>query len=126
MKLEIKIKKDNPLLNRMEILAEIEHENEPTPTRESIKESLALKLDVEKDLIVIKKLDSQFGPRTNCEAVVYKNKEDLKKTEHQHILKRGVKEAPTEQPSEAQEQSSEPQTSEGGSTEPKEVEDGTG
>ena len=90
MKLTIQEKKENQLFNRTEIIAEITHENEPTPSREDIKENLSAKLNVEKELIVIKKLNSQFSPQTKCEALVYKNREDLEKTEHQYILKRGV------------------------------------
>lgn len=105
--MEIKIlhKKENVLLNRTEIEADIEHFKEPTPTRAQVKEKLAAMLSADKDLIVIKKLEQTFGSVTKCSAVLYKSRADLESSEQEHLLKRGVKKKeeakPEEKPAEA-------------------------
>ena len=91
MEIKIKGKKENVLLNRIEIEADINHFKEPTPTRKQVKEKLAAMLSVDKELVVIHKLEQTFGSLTKCSAVVYKNKSDLEKTEQEHLLKRDAK-----------------------------------
>ena len=91
--MEIKIvdKKDNALLSRTEIQADIEHFKEPTPTRAKVREKLAAMLSIDVNLIVIKKLDQTFGSLTKCFAVVYNTKDDLEKTEQKYLVKRDAK-----------------------------------
>jgi len=91
MEIKIKDKKENVLLNRTDIEAEITHQNEPTPSRFKIKEKLAAMLSADKNLLVIKKLDQTFGSTTKCTAVLYKSKADLEDTEKEHLIKRDAK-----------------------------------
>ena len=91
MEIKIKEKKENVLLNRTEIEAEIEHANKPTPSRTQVKEKLAAMLGADENLLVISRLDQTFGSVTRCSARLYKNKADLEKVEPKHLLKRDQK-----------------------------------
>ena len=86
MEIKIKDKKDNALLSRTEIQADIEHFKEPTPTRAKVREKLAAMLSIDVNLIVIKKLDQTFGSLTKCFAVVYNNRGLLRAQKGKNIF----------------------------------------
>lgn len=117
MEIKIKEKKENVLLNRTEIEAEITHFKEPTPNRAQVKEKLAAMLSADKNLIVIKKLDQTFGSLTKCTAALYKSKADLESSEQKHLLKRDAKKpkekkeapAPAEKPAEEKKEEPKPE-----------------
>jgi len=113
MEIKITEKKENALLNRTEIYAEIDNSGKPTPTRKEIKEKLSALLSANKDLIVIKKLDQSFGPITKCFAVIYKSAEDLKKTEPEHLLKRDSKKYKSEEKAEKEQEAAKEEQKEG-------------
>ncbi len=103
MDIEILGKVENLILNRIEITADICHEGQPTPTRTEIRKQLAAELEADKNLLVIKIVDTGFGGSSRCIANLYKSKEELEKIEAEHILKREEKvkpaaEAPEEKP----------------------------
>jgi ribosomal protein S24E len=79
--LEITQKKENILLSRIELEAVIKFEKS-TPSIEEVKQALSKSLEVEKDLIAVKKIATSFG---HSSAVVtanqYFSKEDMQRIE---------------------------------------------
>jgi small subunit ribosomal protein S24e len=91
MKIEIEEKQKNPLLNRTEVHFAIMHENEPTPSKETIKEELAKELKEKKENIVIDYIKSCFGSQKSVGyAKIYKSIEDAKRIEPKYILRRNL------------------------------------
>ncbi len=89
MEIRIIEKRENPLLDRIEVLALAEHPNQATPRREEVRKRIAALLGVSEDLVVVKKIVSVFGwPRSRIYVNVYKNKEAMFRLEPKHILKR--------------------------------------
>ncbi|MEM2954553.1 MAG: 30S ribosomal protein S24e [Candidatus Nanoarchaeia archaeon] len=88
--MEIKIleKVENPLMNRVEIKAEITHVKEATPKRAEIRPELAKILNVNQEQIVIQNIKPKFGFKAICNARYYSNKESLEKFEPKYILGR--------------------------------------
>jgi len=95
MELEILEKRENPLLNRIEVRFRIKHEGEKTPERELVRNDLAEEFKVNKDLIIIDYIRPHFGiAMSSGYAKIYKSVEDGKKVEPDYVLKRnnfGVK-----------------------------------
>jgi len=125
MKLEITSKKENKLLKRTEIDFAVSHAGEATPSRISIRESIAGKLGCDSELVVISQFKTTFGVgKSQGVAHQYKKVEDLKSIEPKHIIKRfepkpvkkkeeAPAEAPAETPSEASvEEAAKPEKSE--------------
>jgi len=80
---------ENPLLFRKEYIFAVIHEGQPTPSRAQIREELSKLMGVPKDLIVIRRLKTEFGTNvTHAEVHVYENKEKLLEIEPKYILKR--------------------------------------
>ena len=80
-KMEFKIiqEKENSLLNRKELVYEINEE--VIPSKDSVKEELAKKYGFEKDLIEVLKISGKFGVKIFEVIVqVYHNKEEMNKT----------------------------------------------
>ena len=89
MEIEIESKKNNPLLNRIEVHFVIRHTGESTPRREIIRGELAGKLGVGKENIIIDHMTSDFGiQKTKGYAKVYSSAEKTKAEERNHLLKR--------------------------------------
>ena len=89
MEIEIQSKKNNPLLNRMEVRFLVNHDKEGTPRRESIRQGLAEKLNVSKDTIFVDHMRSAYGiQRTEGYAKVYSSAENVKTSERTYILAR--------------------------------------
>ena len=89
MEIEIQSKKNNLLLNRIEVHFIVSHDKEGTPRRENVREGLAGKLNVGKDTIVVDHMRSSFGTqRTVGYAKVYTSPEKLKTSERTYILAR--------------------------------------
>ncbi len=88
MKAEILDKKENPLLRRTEIIADLEYDG-ATVSRKQLQEELAKKLKVEPELVAIRHIYPAFGDR-KAEAVVhvYQSKEDVDKIESKVYLNR--------------------------------------
>jgi len=79
---------ENPMLHRTDIRFEITHE-EATPSRLSVRDSLAAKLNKDAEEVVIHKLDTKFGMRkTVGYAKVYDEPEAALEVEQQHMLER--------------------------------------
>lgn len=89
MDIEISEKKQNPLLNRLEVRFIVHHTNEKTPTRDAIREKIAAQLSSKKGNIVVDSMNSVFGKATTKGYVrVYDTPEALAKNEPHYILKR--------------------------------------
>ncbi|MFW5978271.1 MAG: 30S ribosomal protein S24e [Halohasta sp.] len=79
---------DNPMLHRTDIRFETVHD-ETTPSRLSVRDSLAAKLDKDSDEVVIHELDTAFGMRkTVGYAKVYESPEFARDVEQDHMLDR--------------------------------------
>ena len=89
MELEIISKKENPLLDRVEVNFKVTHLKENTPKRKDIRDVIAEELSVPKDRIVIDHMNTEFGkPETMGYAKVYKKKEAAQQIETKAVLKR--------------------------------------
>ena len=79
---------ENPMLHRSDIRFEIVHE-EATPSRLSVRDSLAAKLDKGSDEVVVHELDTKFGMRkTVGYAKVYQSAAFATDVEQEHMLER--------------------------------------
>jgi len=88
MEIEILGREDNPLLHRTEVDFEIVHDD-ATPSRLSVRDSLAAKLDKDSEEVVVHELDTKFGMRkTRGRAKVYDSPEEAAEVEHDHMLER--------------------------------------
>ena len=89
MEIEIEGKRENLLLNRVEVDFKLAHGAEPTPKRDQVREELAKLMKVTKDRVVVDHMESSFGKgETTGYAKVYKTKEDALKVESDYILVR--------------------------------------
>ena len=89
MEIEILEKKNNPLLDRVEVKFVATHPKEKTPTRKQIREGIAELTKANKETVFIDHMDSEFGrPNTRGYAKVYKTKEKAIEVESKSVLKR--------------------------------------
>jgi small subunit ribosomal protein S24e len=103
MKLDIKIieEKNNPLLNRREVVFKVDHES-ATPSRKSIVDRIAATMNSKEGLVVIDNLKTEFGKReTIGYAKIYETEERAKQVERPHITERNTFVAPEEAKKEA-------------------------
>ena len=88
MDVDIISEKENPMLHRTDVRFETTHED-ATPSRLSVRDSLAAKLDKSSDEVVVHELNTKFGMRkTVGYAKVYDTAEDALEVEQQHMLDR--------------------------------------
>ncbi|MEA2036752.1 MAG: hypothetical protein U9O94_04550, partial [Nanoarchaeota archaeon] len=84
MDLKVTNKKDNTLLSRVEIEAELTFLGEPTPKKEDLKKKISSLEKSDEKLIVVKNIYSLFGAgKGNALVYIYKSEDALKKTEPQ-------------------------------------------
>lgn len=101
MDIHIIEEEENPLLHRTDVTFEVTHD-EATPSRLSVRDSLAATLNKEADEVVIHKLDTKFGMRTTRGyAKVYESPEIAKEVEQTHMLERNKITDPEEGETEA-------------------------
>ncbi|MGD0953630.1 MAG: 30S ribosomal protein S24e [Methanotrichaceae archaeon] len=101
--MDIKIieEKNNPLLNRREIVFKVDHES-ATPSRKSIVDRIAATMNSKEGLVVIDNLKTEFGKReTIGYAKIYETEERAKQVERPHITERNTFVAPEEAKKEA-------------------------
>ena len=88
MDIDILSEDENPMLHRTDVKFEMIHE-EATPSRLSVRDSLAAMLNKDADEVVIRKLDTKFGMRkTVGHAKVYDTAERARDVEQEHMLER--------------------------------------
>ena len=93
MEIDIISEDDNPMLHRSDVRFEIAHE-EATPSRLSVRDSLAAKLNKGSDEVVVHDLDTKFGMRkTVGYAKVYESPDFARDIEQDHMLDRNKIEA---------------------------------
>jgi small subunit ribosomal protein S24e len=88
MEIDIIDEDENPMLHRTDVRFEVVHE-EATPSRLSVRDSLAAKLNKDSDEVVVHKLDTKFGMRkTVGYAKVYDSPMFARDVEQEHMLER--------------------------------------
>jgi small subunit ribosomal protein S24e len=88
MDIDIIEEDENPMLHRTDVRFEMTHE-EATPSRLSVRDSLAAMLNKDSEEVVIHKLDTKFGMRqTIGYAKVYDSPEYAQDVEQDHMLDR--------------------------------------
>jgi small subunit ribosomal protein S24e len=94
MKMEIIDRKENPLLNRIEIRFQLRHDKEATPSRGTLRSKVAsLEPGSSASTVVVKDVNTRFGqPLTTGLAFIYDSSDSMQ-IEPQYILDRhGVEE----------------------------------
>ncbi|SFR62816.1 small subunit ribosomal protein S24e [Halogeometricum rufum] len=98
MEIEVISEDENPMLHRTDVRFEVVHE-EATPSRLSVRDSLAAKLNKDSDEVVIHALDTKFGMRkTAGYAKVYESPEFARDVEQDYMLDRNKIEAEDGEP----------------------------
>ena len=88
---------ENPMLHRTDVRFEVTHE-EATPSRLSVRDSLAAMLDKDAGEVVVHELDTKFGMRkTAGYAKVYDSSERAREVEQEYMLERNKIAADTEE-----------------------------
>ena len=89
MKVEIDSKKENVLHKRTEVEFTAEHNGEPTPKRSDLRASIADKMGVAKDRVIVDHTNTEFGMgKSHGYAKVYETAELAKSSEKNYILAR--------------------------------------
>ena len=103
MDIEIIEEDENPMLHRTDVRFEVRHED-ATPSRLSVRDSLAATLNKDAEEVVIHELDTKFGMRrTIGYAKVYDAPEYAREVEQDHMLERNKIVADGEADEEAEE-----------------------
>ena len=112
------IKEEKSVMQRKELTLEVTFEKS-TPKRLDLKKEIAKKTKTKEDLLIIKKILTNYGERTaKVLAYAYKDEETLKKIEYPKVIEKNtpkkeakeetpeeeVKEKPKEEPKEASEE----------------------
>ena len=88
MDIEIIEEDENPMLHRTDVRFEVRHD-EATPSRLSVRDSLAAMLNKDAEETVVHELDTKFGMRrTIGYAKVYDTAEQARDVEQDHMLER--------------------------------------
>lgn len=88
MDIDITAEEENPMLHRTDVRFELIHDEE-TPSRLSVRDSLAAQLNKDASEVVIHELDTKFGMRrTLGYAKVYESAEDANEVEQAYMLER--------------------------------------
>ena len=88
MDVEIIEEDENPMLHRTDVRFQLTHE-EATPSRLSVRDSLAATMNKNADEVVVHELDTKYGMRkTIGYAKVYDSAEDAMDVEQEHMLDR--------------------------------------
>ncbi|MBS3760339.1 30S ribosomal protein S24e [Halodesulfurarchaeum sp.] len=88
MDIEILDEEENSLLHRTDVTFEVVHDD-ASPSRLSVRDSLAATLDQDADQVVVHKLDTKFGMRkTIGYAKVYETAADAAEIEEEYMLDR--------------------------------------
>ncbi len=86
MNVEIVRKKENLLMDRVEVDFRASHDGEPTPARDTIRQAIANALNVPKERVVVANMDSVYGKGvSNGLARVYSSPESARSHEREHI-----------------------------------------
>ncbi len=101
MEIKVIVEKNNPMLNRREIVFKVIHD-ESTPSRKSIVERLAATMNSKAGLVYVDRLNTEFGKReTQGYAKIYETAERAAQVERAHIIERNTFTKPEEAKPEA-------------------------
>jgi small subunit ribosomal protein S24e len=90
MDIDIIEEDENPMLHRTDVQFKMTHED-ATPSRLSVRDSLAAKLNKDSKEVVVRKLDTKFGMRkTMGSAKVYETPKHATDVEQEHMLERNA------------------------------------
>ncbi len=116
---EILEKKEEPLLSRTKIIAEMDFEG-ATPNNSNVKNRLTNALKSKGDLTIIRKISSMYGKNViKIEAYEYKSKENMDKIEEEHTIKKNFPPKKEEEPKAEAPKAEEPKAEEVKAEEPK-------
>jgi small subunit ribosomal protein S24e len=88
MDIEILEEEQNPMLHRTDVTFQVVHDD-ATPSRLSVRDSLAALLDKDAEEVVVREMNTKFGMRKSVGyAKVYETPEDAKAVEQEHMLER--------------------------------------
>jgi len=88
MEIDIIEEDENPMLHRTDVRFEMTHDD-ATPSRLSVRDSLAAKLNKDAEEVVVHELDTKYGMRkTVGYAKVYDSPEHAQDVEQDHMLDR--------------------------------------
>ena len=88
MEIDIISEKENPMLHRRDVRFEVVHED-ATPSRLSVRDSLAAKLNNDADEVVVRAVDTKYGMRKSIGyAKVYDTPEQAQEVEQSYMLDR--------------------------------------
>ncbi len=91
MEIEILSKKENHLVDRVELEVVAKHQGAPTPKREEIRELVAVALKAERDQVIVDHLETSFGTGvTKGYVKVYPSKARALEVEERPILVRNT------------------------------------
>ena len=89
MKIDIIEKKENKLLERIEIQAKVDHVGQPVPKRDDFLSKLAALLNKERNQVVLIKLEAKYGEGKSLALVhVYETADRAIAVEKEFLLKR--------------------------------------
>ncbi len=89
MEVEVRSKQENKLLNRLEVVFTVRHEESSTPDRDSVRQALEKLLKLKAKLVVIDHISTQFGKReAQGYAKVYDSLEEASQVERKYVLAR--------------------------------------
>ena len=81
--------RDNPLLYRKELIVEIDHVGEPTPSREEVRKRIAALKGVSENLVIVHTIKPMFGiGKSKAFIKIYQSEEKLKEIEPEYMLKK--------------------------------------
>ena len=101
MDIQVLNEKNNPVLNRREIVFKVTHD-EATPSRKVVVERLAATQNSKVGLVYVDSLKTEFGKReTIGYAKIYETPERAKQIERDHIIERNTFAKPKEAATEA-------------------------
>ncbi len=90
MDIQVIKEKNNPLLNRREVVFKVFHD-EATPSRKSVVDRLAATMNSKEGLVIVDSLKTDFGKReTIGYAKIYETAERAKEVERSHIMERNT------------------------------------
>jgi ribosomal protein S24E len=95
MEIEILSKKENRLVDRIELAIVAKHQGAPTPKREEVRDLVAVAMKAEKDRVIVDWLDTRYGTGvTKGYVKVYPTKQRALDVEERPILVRNKLAAP--------------------------------
>ncbi|MEF8840078.1 MAG: 30S ribosomal protein S24e [Haloarculaceae archaeon] len=88
MDIEVVSDEENPMLHRRDVRFEVVHD-EASPSRLSVRDSLAAKLNKDAEEVVVHSVDTKYGMRKSMGyAKVYDTPEDATDVEQEYMLDR--------------------------------------